>query len=107
MGTLFIPSLDSADFVYTDFLASSHHGRGIMTDAIDTLLNEWAIPRMNVHKILVGTFTGNKGSVRVFEKNGFTLTRTIDNHLTKKELVYGIHVLEWTRPLEEDPGQST
>ncbi|KAF8973919.1 acyl-CoA N-acyltransferase [Flammula alnicola] len=62
-----------------DYLAPSHHGQGIMTDAVDTLVHDWAVPRMGVRRILTGAFVGNHGSVRVFEKNGFTLVRTIED----------------------------
>lgn len=31
-----------------DFLAPSHHGRGIMTDAVRTVLHEWGVPRMGI-----------------------------------------------------------
>jgi len=40
---------------FGDFLAPSHHGRGIMSDAVGTVLNEWAIPRMGVHRMFVFT----------------------------------------------------
>ncbi|KAF9055982.1 hypothetical protein BJ165DRAFT_1398744 [Panaeolus papilionaceus] len=66
-----------------DYLAPSHHGKGIMSDAIGTLLSDWAIPRMNVHKILVGAFSANVASRRVFEKNGFEL---ISSHNVKSDV---------------------
>ncbi|KAF9486332.1 acyl-CoA N-acyltransferase [Pholiota conissans] len=79
-----------------DFLAPSHHRQGIMTDAVDTLLHEWAIPRMGVRRIIVGAFTGNDGSVKVFEKNGFKHLRTIAEFKVIKGKMRGLHVLEWT-----------
>ncbi|KDR85588.1 hypothetical protein GALMADRAFT_218684 [Galerina marginata CBS 339.88] len=78
-----------------DYLAPSHHRRGIMTDAIDTLLHDWAIPRMNVRHVLVGAFIGNHGSVRVFEKNGFNMARTIEEYSIVRGKMRGMHVLEW------------
>jgi RimJ/RimL family protein N-acetyltransferase len=42
-----------------------------MSDAFQTLLRQWAIPRMDVRRMVVTTLKGNKGSVGVFEKNGF------------------------------------
>ncbi|KAJ7508528.1 GNAT domain-containing protein [Mycena galericulata] len=54
------------------YLAPSHHGQGIMSDAFQTLLHQWGIPRMGVRRMVVSTLAGNTGSVRVFEKNGFS-----------------------------------
>lgn len=88
--------------IYTfppDYLSPSYHGQGIMTDAMDTLLYKWAIPRMNVRKIISCAFIGNQGSVRVFEKNGFLMTRTIQEHEIVRGEMRGSHVMEWT--LEE------
>ncbi|KAF7302920.1 N-acetyltransferase domain-containing protein [Mycena kentingensis (nom. inval.)] len=56
-----------------DYLAPSHHGRGIMSDAFRTLLTLWGIPRMGIRKMAVNALKGNGGSVRVFEKYGFRL----------------------------------
>ncbi|KAH9486387.1 hypothetical protein JR316_0000451 [Psilocybe cubensis] len=81
---------------FGDYLAPSHHGQGIMTDAINTLLHDWAIPRMNVHRIICSAFLGNRGSVRVFEKNGFVMTRTIQEHAVVRGELRGSHILEWT-----------
>ncbi|PFH52334.1 hypothetical protein AMATHDRAFT_140370 [Amanita thiersii Skay4041] len=78
-----------------DYLVSSHHGRGIMTDAVNTLLHEWAIPRMNIRKLLVSAMKGNHGSVKVFLNNGFKLTRTIDEYKVVKGGLSGLHVLKW------------
>jgi len=48
-----------------------------MSDAIQTLLYDWGVPQMNIHHVLVGMYTNNIGSQRVFEKSGFQVTRTI------------------------------
>ncbi|KAF7968809.1 hypothetical protein HWV62_29286 [Athelia sp. TMB] len=53
-----------------DYLAPSHHRRGIMGAVCRALIDSWAEPRMNARVIETYTFTGNQGSVRVFEKNG-------------------------------------
>lgn len=79
-----------------DYLAPSHHGRGIMSDAVGTLLHEWAIPRMGVRRMIVLAFSGNQASVKVFLKNGFRLTQTVENHLEVKGKMQGVHVLKWT-----------
>ncbi|KAG2137623.1 GNAT domain-containing protein [Suillus bovinus] len=54
-----------------DWLAVSHHGKGIMTAAIGLLMTAWAIPRMGVRYVVAHTLAGNIGSDRVLEKNGF------------------------------------
>lgn len=79
-----------------DYLASSHHRQGIMTDALNTLLHDWAIPRMGVRSILVAAFTGNDGSVKVFQRNGFKLVRTIEEFMVVKGKMRGVHILEWS-----------
>ncbi|PCH34023.1 hypothetical protein WOLCODRAFT_94664 [Wolfiporia cocos MD-104 SS10] len=80
-----------------DYLASSHHGRGIMSTALKTLLTAWAIPRMGVRRIRAETFRGNVGSVRVFEKNGFVLEKTVDHGevTTSGKRIDGAHILWW------------
>ncbi|KDQ63162.1 hypothetical protein JAAARDRAFT_29166 [Jaapia argillacea MUCL 33604] len=86
-----------------DYLAPSHHGKGIMTAAVRTIIQDWAIPRMNVHRIRVSTCKGNIGSVRVFEKNGFRLIETKEDFLTitaegrEGGPPISLHSLEWCR----------
>jgi len=86
-------------WAFGDYLAPSHHGRGIMTAAIKVMKDEWMIPKMGARKIVVDVMKGNVGSVRVFEKNGFKLTETIDDCKVMQESKgggsYGLHVLEW------------
>jgi len=78
-----------------DFLMPSHHGQGIMTDAVDTLLHEWAIPRMHVRHVMVAIFAGNEGSVKVFSRNGFKMINTIENYKEVRGKMRGLHVMEW------------
>lgn len=66
-----------------------------MTDAVDTLLHEWAIPRMNVRHVMVAIFLGNEGSIKVFSKNGFKMLNTIENYKEVRGKVRGLHVMEW------------
>ncbi|KAF4573300.1 hypothetical protein EYR40_003619 [Pleurotus pulmonarius] len=96
------------DIMWTigDYLASSYHGRGIMTDALDTLVHDWAIPRMKARQITVTAFKGNIGSVRVFEKLGFTLRETVDDFKDVKGRIRGFHVLEWTVDATRKSGAS-
>lgn len=66
-----------------------------MTDAVETLLHDWAIPRMKVRKILTGVFVGNEASLRVFQKNGFVLKRRIEEYKEVRGKMRGLYVLEW------------
>ncbi|KAF8209466.1 acyl-CoA N-acyltransferase [Mycena galopus ATCC 62051] len=79
----------------SDFLASSHHRRGIMTVVLATVLEKWAIPRMRMHHLHVSVFTGNNGSVRVFEKNGFVVAETLENCIEIRGEKRSLHVLDW------------
>ncbi|KAF8167485.1 hypothetical protein B0H34DRAFT_18902 [Crassisporium funariophilum] len=79
-----------------DFVVSSHHGQGIMSDAVDTVMHEWAIPRMNVRHMWVSAYTDNPGSVKVFLKNGFKIKGTYENLLEAKGKMRGLHLLEWS-----------
>ncbi|KAK0505772.1 hypothetical protein EDD18DRAFT_5226 [Armillaria luteobubalina] len=78
-----------------NYLSSSHHGRGIMTDIYATLLESWAIPRMGVRRMIGIAYEGNQGSVRVFEKNGFVMRKTIPNYMEAKGVMRSMHVLDW------------
>ncbi|KAL0951675.1 hypothetical protein HGRIS_008354 [Hohenbuehelia grisea] len=77
-----------------DYLAPSHHGQGIMSDALSTLLNDWGIPRMRVGHIIATTHKGNVGSVRVFEKNGFRMVGTVDDYEEVRGQLQSFHVVE-------------
>lgn len=50
-----------------------------MTAALGAILHQWAVPKMGVRRMRGETFKGNIGSIRVFEKNGFVLEKTIDH----------------------------
>jgi len=66
-----------------------------MTDAVGTVLHEWGIPRMAIRRMWVSAFTTNEGSVKVFQKNGFKLIATHENHYEVKGKIRGLHLLEW------------
>lgn len=66
-----------------------------MTDAVDTVLHDWAIPRMNVRHMLLAVFEGNVGSVKVFLKNGFKIKATYKDFKEVKGKIRSVHVLEW------------
>ncbi|KAF5312793.1 hypothetical protein D9619_002819 [Psilocybe cf. subviscida] len=78
-----------------NFVAPQYSGQGIMTDAVNTVLHEWCIPRMNVQRMWVSTFIGNVASVRVFEKNGFVLIKASEGHVEIKGKLRGLNILEW------------
>jgi len=80
-----------------DYLASSHHGRGVMSAAVATIITQWMIPRMGACLIRVEAFKGNIGSVRVFEKNGFVVEETVDFEqiISSGEKMTGMHILWW------------
>ncbi|KAG2042695.1 hypothetical protein BDR03DRAFT_944009 [Suillus americanus] len=78
-----------------DWLAASHHGRGIMTAAVGLLMTAWGIPRMGVRHVVVHTFAGNIGSNRVFEKNGFVNKGLFDNGKIVRGEKKILTLLEW------------
>ncbi|KZP01195.1 hypothetical protein CALVIDRAFT_532812 [Calocera viscosa TUFC12733] len=81
-----------------DYLISSHHGRGIMTSAIRTLLYTWAVPLMNCRTVRAYILTENVGSKRVFEKLGFALIATSEGGVPlqgKREKEHGTWTMEW------------
>ena len=56
---------------YADWLNASHRGQGVMSAVVKTLMQEWAIPRMNARHFMPTTFEANIGSAKVFTKMGF------------------------------------
>ncbi|EPT01563.1 hypothetical protein FOMPIDRAFT_1059740 [Fomitopsis schrenkii] len=80
-----------------DWLASSHHGRGIMSAVFRILMTEWAIPRMNVQTMRVEVYADNAASSRVFEKFGFKEERITDKVVTTNSGVvwHGVRLLWW------------
>lgn len=78
-----------------------------MTAAIRTLMLQWYIPKCAARHIVVSTHIDNKASSRVFEKNGFVVTRTADKIRQMSESKggqwFGMNVLEWR--LEELHGE--
>lgn len=79
-----------------DYLKPSHHGQGIMTDATETLLWQWAVPRMGVHRVFATTFRGNIASMKVLQKNGFVLTKSLESYLEVRGKMRDFQLLEWS-----------
>ena len=86
-------------WLMVDWLASSHHGRGIMSAAFRVVMTEWAIPKMNVRDMRVEVYADNIASARVFEKFGFVEERTVDEVVTTNSGVvwHGVRLLRWKR----------
>ncbi|KAH7920687.1 hypothetical protein BV22DRAFT_1039546, partial [Leucogyrophana mollusca] len=83
-------------WTFGDYLAPSHHRRGIMSAAMKLVLEKWAVPRMGVRFMTGYTFAGNRGSVRVFEKSGFEFKRTLDSGKVVRGEHKILNYLEWT-----------
>lgn len=69
-----------------------------MTAVMRALVYDWARPRMNAHDFFVSAFVGNRGSVRVFEKIGFTPLPDVQNVVRLNETrggrIMSLHRLE-------------
>lgn len=84
-------SIDQYDIeklsVIKDWLLPTHAGSGIITDASETLLYDWARERMCVQKIIGVCFVENEGSQKVLQKLGFTRRGSVTYDLVVK----GVH----------------
>lgn len=97
----YLPCAALLTTTFVDFVAGTHHGRGIMTAAVKTLMQGWMIPRMGARKIRAETFIGNIGSTRVFEKNGYVLESIISGEVvTNCGEKYSGHNILWWRASE-------
>ncbi|KLO16500.1 acyl-CoA N-acyltransferase [Schizopora paradoxa] len=92
------------EWFFGDYLAPSHHGKGIMSAAIKAVM-DWAVPMMNVHHINVTANADNAASLRVFEKNGYTHLETIEDFGKQVESkggrTYSLAVMEWRKEGKE------
>lgn len=68
------PFLLSLKLTLLDFLSPNYHGRGIMTQALNTLIHDWGVPHMKIRDLRASAFLENIGSQKVFAKNGFDQT---------------------------------
>jgi len=88
------------EWFFGDYLASSHHGRGIMTAAIKAIM-DWAVPSMGVRHIVITTGKGNIASMRTFEKNGYTHIGVLENckvyPASKGGQPFSVSVMEWRK----------
>ena len=58
-------------------------------------LMTWATANMNVQHIRTTAMEGNKPSISVLEKNGFTVQKTLPDFAQKAGVKVGLHILEW------------
>ena len=72
-----------------------------MSAAVKTIM-DWAIPNMGVENIMAIALPTNIGSIRVFEKNGFTHFETIVDFKRLGESrggkMYSIYIVKWKKP---------
>jgi RimJ/RimL family protein N-acetyltransferase len=75
-----------------------------MTAAVHAIIEDYAVPYMNVRRIRTRVFEHNIGSRRVFEKNGFTFQGLGPQPLILPENRGGhgvfLGTLTWERALE-------
>jgi RimJ/RimL family protein N-acetyltransferase len=72
-----------------------------MSAAVATIIDLWAIPRMNSHVIRASALHGNGASVRVLEKAGFVVTNTVEACVEVRGEMRGVHWLLWIRKRRE------
>ncbi|KAJ5507925.1 hypothetical protein N7527_010068 [Penicillium freii] len=81
------------------YLSPTQQSRGVMSVAVRTVIQDWAIPRMNLHLLKSSFFVGNTGSARVLEKNNFVEIGTFKDWTpaspNKGRGVMSIVVVEW------------
>lgn len=89
--------------VLIDYLSPTQQSRGVMSVAVRTVIQEWAIPRMNLHLLKSSFFVGNTGSSKVLEKNNFEEIGTFKDWTpespNKGRGKMSIVVVEWKGPL--------
>lgn len=82
---------------WLDYLAPSHHGRGLMTVIVKTIIAQFGFPWMKVKRIRPSTFQDNHGSFKVLQKSGFVVVDTLVDYPVGKEKKTVV-VLEWRGP---------
>jgi RimJ/RimL family protein N-acetyltransferase len=95
IGCEYKVSMNASFIIFADYLNSTYHGKGIMADAVRTLMTNWAIPRMKVKRMLGCAYVGNEASLKVQEKFGFTHRETIERYKESKGRMRDVYVLDW------------
>ncbi|EJU02581.1 hypothetical protein DACRYDRAFT_99681 [Dacryopinax primogenitus] len=86
-------------YMVGDYLAASHHGKGIMTAAVRELIRSWGVPYMRIRLVHAAVMEGNVGSRRVFEKLGFSFSGFIEGSVPtqgKRDEVMGEWFFQYT-----------
>ncbi|OKL56330.1 hypothetical protein UA08_08409 [Talaromyces atroroseus] len=84
------------------WLLPTYHGKGIMSAVLKAVIEDWAIPKMNMRVLKSSAYVGNEASVGVFRKCGFMHEATIEKGSAVLSESRGggkrdIHVLRWER----------
>lgn len=70
-----------------------------MSRAVQTVIQDWAIPRMNMRHLRGSFWAGNVGSQKVFERNNFEevafLKDCVPENPVKKLGKMSVVVMEW------------
>ena len=69
------------------WLSQEYWGRGIMTEAL-VAVTEFAFSRFDLCRVFGGVFETNRGSMRVFEKAGYTLESRQKKAVTKENRTF-------------------
>ena len=64
------------------FIGEEYWGNGIATEAVKQIC-EYGFANLDINRIIAGVIEGNKGSMRVLEKNGFELEGIMKQALLK------------------------
>lgn len=65
-------------------------GAGLATETVG-LVTDYALNRLNLHKVEAGVVAGNKGSIKVLEKNGFKEYAVIPEDYYLEGKYYDVH----------------
>lgn len=67
-----------------------------MSSAFNAVLQQWAIPRMGLRRLIALTWLTNRGSQRVMEKNGLILREVVEGHSEAKGKMRDICVFDFS-----------
>lgn len=65
-------------------------GKGLATEVVQ-LVSDYALKRLNLHKVEAGVVEGNIGSIKVLEKNGFKEYGIIPDDYFYEDTYYNTH----------------
>jgi RimJ/RimL family protein N-acetyltransferase len=68
----------------------SYWGAGLATETVG-LITDYALNRLNLHKVEAGVVAGNAGSIRVLEKNGFKEYAVVPEDYCIEGKYYDVH----------------